>query len=618
LLKVGSVIGQNFSVDMLGEVLYASKSETAKTVIQPAELKKDLQHMVTAGLLILESPEPNLEYSFANSLIRDVVYDLMLYSQKRQVHRHIVSFYREHFEGRSPYYPLIAHHLKQAEEYEGALEYYVKAGSTALLNYANKEAVTFFTEALNLIIKLSKTDSSKSMDAVTMERKLGQAYYSLGQIEKAGIQFRKVLDLLGLPVDDTKKIKAIVSKGLASHNFTSARKGELDASEKHHRKREAVIALLGLTRVNVYQCNKAIATQCAQLALEIAPDTGSALYSESLALNTLICGINGEIESAQTYIDKGLEIAGKHLDMIKDVEQMAALYFINQSKWDEAELHLQKAIELAKTVGNLKCVEESSVFLGGIYYFKGDLAKSTHATQQAMESSSRGDAQVQMLATNAQARNFYAVGDFAKCLGCLKDVKIAFDSVGKETHDTSAEINFYALNGLMYLRRKELQQTWIFAETVFNILSRLEPTAFFTFMGYFILPEIYIRLLHEQRLKESEFSVNKGEVIKRAEKAVLLLQKFAQVFAFAQPRLHLWQGALRYLTGKVSKAEQEWAQAISVAKSLGLEYEQAFVMFMKGVITKNGDDIVEACNKVPEMKSLGIDLTTLKLKLIKL
>jgi hypothetical protein len=61
---------------------------------------------------------------------------------------------------------------------------------------------------------------------------------------------------------------------------------------------------------------------------------------------------------------------------------MAALYFINQSKWDEAELHLQKAIELAKTVGNLKCVEESSVFLGGIYYFKGDLAKSTHATQQ--------------------------------------------------------------------------------------------------------------------------------------------------------------------------------------------------------------------------------------------
>lgn len=70
--------------------------------------------------------DPNLEYSFANSLIRDVVYDLMLYSQKRQVHRHIVSFYREHFEGRSPYYPLIAHHLKQAEEYEGALEYFVK------------------------------------------------------------------------------------------------------------------------------------------------------------------------------------------------------------------------------------------------------------------------------------------------------------------------------------------------------------------------------------------------------------------------------------------------------------------------------------------------------------
>lgn len=30
LLKVGSVIGQTFTLDMLGEVLYASKSETAK------------------------------------------------------------------------------------------------------------------------------------------------------------------------------------------------------------------------------------------------------------------------------------------------------------------------------------------------------------------------------------------------------------------------------------------------------------------------------------------------------------------------------------------------------------------------------------------------------------
>lgn len=74
--------------------------------------------------------------------------------------------------------------------------------------------------------------------------------------------------------------------------------------------------------MNVYQCNKILATQCAQLALEIAPDTGSALNSESLALNALICGINSENDKAQTYIAKGLEVAGKHLDMIKDVEQV--------------------------------------------------------------------------------------------------------------------------------------------------------------------------------------------------------------------------------------------------------------------------------------------------------
>lgn len=293
--------------------------------------------------------------------------------------------FREHFEGRSAYYPLIAYHLKQAEEYEMALEYFIKgldlscpsnplAGDTCRLNYANKEAVTFFTEALNLVNKLNQ---GKSFESVSLERKLGQAFYSVGQIEQAGTwsqlletyvslgsQFQKVLDLVGLPVEDSKKIKSLISKGLSTHNYSSDKKDDV-ASEKQFRKREAIIALLGLTRVSIYQCNKQLATQCGQLALMISDDAGTRLFqkqcdcslgpalcSESYAVNTFLSGINGtdsNNENSEAYIKKGLEVAGKHLDMIKDVEQvsctgyvnlmnqMAGLYYISIAKWDEAE-----------------------------------------------------------------------------------------------------------------------------------------------------------------------------------------------------------------------------------------------------------------------------------------
>jgi len=254
--------------------------------------------------------------------------------------------------------------------------------------------------------------------------------------------------------------------------------------------------------------------------------------------------------------------------------------------------------------------------LGIVYFLKGDLKQSIITTQQALDSSSRGDAQIQMLATNAQAMNFYTMGEFVKCMACLRDVRIAFESVG--THDVSAQINFVTLNSLMLFRKKEINQCWIFAEQAFNVICKIEPTAFFTFMAYFILPEIYIRLLLEQKYwKEGDFSLTKKEIQTRAEKSLAALSKFAQIFTFAQPRLILWSAALKFVNGKEKKVEAEWTKAADVAKSLGLVYEEAFVIFIKGVITKNGDDIVNACKLFPEIKSLGIDLTTLKLKLLK-
>jgi predicted ATPase len=167
---------------MLANVLYAAKSgETSQIIVQPtgstnsmmcsnmvAEIKRDLRAIENAGIIVLESPDPNLSYTFANSLIRDVVYELMLYAQRRQIHRfagvvvishgnlirNIVSWYSESFEGNSTYYPILAYHYKQADENDQALEFYRKAGSASLLNFANNEAITFLQEALLLISKL--------------------------------------------------------------------------------------------------------------------------------------------------------------------------------------------------------------------------------------------------------------------------------------------------------------------------------------------------------------------------------------------------------------------------------------------------------------------------------
>ena len=111
----------------------------------------------------------------------------MLFSQRRQLHGNVAHYYQETYPGKSTFYPILAYHHKLSEQNEEALDYYTKAGSSCLNTYSNKEAVTFFTEALQLAGKLRDV---ANVDDITMERKLGQAYYNLGIYDKAYAQFK--------------------------------------------------------------------------------------------------------------------------------------------------------------------------------------------------------------------------------------------------------------------------------------------------------------------------------------------------------------------------------------------------------------------------------------------
>lgn len=45
--------------------------------------------------------------------------------------------------------------MKEAEDFLDALHFFTKAGSNSLNNYLNKEAITFFKEAVQLLSKLN-------------------------------------------------------------------------------------------------------------------------------------------------------------------------------------------------------------------------------------------------------------------------------------------------------------------------------------------------------------------------------------------------------------------------------------------------------------------------------
>lgn len=125
---------------------------------------------------------------------------------------------------------------------------------------------------------------------------------------------------------------------------------------------------------------------------------------------------------------------------------------------------------------------------------------------------------MQILATNAQARNYYTLGEFTKSLQCLEEVKRGIESYG-ENNDISDELNYHALMAIFSLRQKKIEQCWKYAETAFNILTIVQPTLCFSFFGYAWLLETYCTfLIDPQYLDDGKIPLSKQKLMAKAEK----------------------------------------------------------------------------------------------------
>ena len=110
LLKVAAVLGPQFEYRTLRDVQPLSLDESA--------LRANLEALETLDVALL-GPEDGADsrYAFRYTITRDVAYNTLSFSQRRQIHRAVALWYeREHAANLAPFYALLAHHWRAAEE----------------------------------------------------------------------------------------------------------------------------------------------------------------------------------------------------------------------------------------------------------------------------------------------------------------------------------------------------------------------------------------------------------------------------------------------------------------------------------------------------------------------
>ena len=114
--------------------------------------RQELGRLEASGLIQIAALQPELEYLFRHVLVQEAAYASLLKQDRRALHKAAAeAILALHPDRRREFAPVVAMHLEQAGETAKAAEYLVLAGEHALERFANKEAVSFFQRAIELV-----------------------------------------------------------------------------------------------------------------------------------------------------------------------------------------------------------------------------------------------------------------------------------------------------------------------------------------------------------------------------------------------------------------------------------------------------------------------------------
>jgi predicted ATPase/class 3 adenylate cyclase len=133
-LKLASAVGPTFGRDVIHDIYPLAADRDL--------VDRYLDTLVRRDLTVTVPQQASTVFAFRHALTREVAYNRMLYSQRRELHRSLALWYEQHHaDNLEPVLTTLAHHWTEAGEVEKACEYLELASDQAVNNGMSREAV---------------------------------------------------------------------------------------------------------------------------------------------------------------------------------------------------------------------------------------------------------------------------------------------------------------------------------------------------------------------------------------------------------------------------------------------------------------------------------------------
>ncbi len=595
-LKVASVLGRTFTLSALRDVHPVRASI--------ADLVSDLAELERLGLIAEDSSAPEATYAFKHAITREVAYDGMPDERKQRLHKVVAERLEKiHEADISPVYPLLAHHWCGALDPHGpqapimakAIDTLELAGKQAAANYANRESVSFFDEALR-IQELQNGDTASAEDSrrrARWELILGAANYRLGKPEDARHHLDEALTLMGnaIPSNPLRLALGLASEaGRQAANRLLPSLGRRDASaDDRAAALEAAGACELLGFVMLLMRPQLAALLAALRAINLAETAGP---SPELATSSAVFGMAGGAYMGRRVAERYFEIGRAAAAEVNDiyglgrVSMMRGFYLIGQGDWAGAEQSLAQGRTAFREIGDERWVESCTLHIGNLHYIHRRFSEGMSCYEEALDASRRrGDTQSETWSYVGIAAAHVVIGDGERALTALDAIDTLLAGDLSRLGDRASAFGVVCIRALANLRCGRPEAALEVAEEAARNLGR--PMFLYHAMpGYVHFAEVGVRLWEWAQVSGSAGASGTKAL---AARGVRTLKDFARRCPVAKPQALVWSGLHSWLRGKHGKARKIWTEARELAAAMDMPYEEGLALLELGRHASRGD-----------------------------
>ena len=198
LLQSAAVIGKDVPFSLLQAI----------TELSDEELRRGLTHLQAAEFLYETSLFPDLEYTFKHALTHEVAYGSLLHERQRALHARIVEAIETLYPDRLiEQVERLAHHAARGEVWAKALTYLRQAGAKADARSANREAASYFEQALTALGHLPESRETREQ-AIDLHFNLRSPLVALGEGERV-LEHLRAAEALANALGDERRLARV-------------------------------------------------------------------------------------------------------------------------------------------------------------------------------------------------------------------------------------------------------------------------------------------------------------------------------------------------------------------------------------------------------------------------